>query len=119
MYNKYFTFQPDLIKAMPILKDALILTNDLDPLVIQDLICHELLPNQDLMIGTTAKLLICTVINSHGIAYWDLIFSYPLDDHKSFKICQKVEHNTIELDDSFNHSFTYGNGLYKISFKVG
>lgn len=119
MYNNYFTFQPDLTKAMPILKDALVLTNDLDPNAIQDVICQELLPAPFSMLGTTARLLICTVIISHNIAHWDLIFNCPIQDHKSFKICQEIENNSIELDDSFDHSAVYENSIYKISFKVG
>lgn len=118
MYNNYFTFQPDLTKAMPILKDALVLTNDLDPNAIQDVICQELLPAPISMLGTEVRLMLCTVIISHDIAYWDLIFNCPADN-KYLDLCNSIHQNSILLDDSFDHYIAYGNNIYKISFKVG
>jgi hypothetical protein len=118
MYNNYFTFQPDLTKAMPILKDALVLTNDLDPHAIQDVICQELLPAPFSMLGTDVRLQLCTVIISHDIAHWDLIFYCPAKD-KCLNLCKTIHENSIGLDDSFDHYTAYGNNIYKISFKVG
>lgn len=118
MYNNYFTFQPDLTKAMPILKDALVLTNDLDPNAIQDVICQELLPAPMQMLGTELRLLLCTVIISHDIAHWDLIFNCPPKE-KCQTLCSIIYTNSTGLDDSFDHFIACGNNLCKISFKVG
>lgn len=118
MYNNYFTFQPDLTKAMPILKDALVLTNDLDPNAIQDVICQELFPAPMQMLGTEVRLMLCTVIISHDIAHWDLIFNCPPKE-KCQTLCNIIHTNSIGLDDSFDHFIAYGNNLCKISFKVG
>lgn len=117
MSNNYFTFQPDLTKAYPILKDALVMTNDLDPIAIQDVLLNELLPPAFSMLGTEVKLLVTTVFIAHDIAHWDLIFSCPAKD-KAIQLCNIIYDNSIELDDSYDHYNVCGNGIYKISFKV-
>lgn len=115
----YFSFQPDLTASMPILKETnLILSEGVDPNMVQDVLIQELLPGAFSMLGTKVRLILVTVMISYDIAYWDLIFECP-NDNKYLDLCNSIHQNSILLDDSFDHQVIYGNNCYKLSFKVG
>lgn len=116
---QYYDFQPELIKAMPILsKTQLILTDNVDPNMVQDTIIHELLPGAFSIFGTQLRLnlVIVTIINN--IAYWDLLFAYPVGYHAK-NLLDHIYDQAIQLDDSFDHLQIGEDGIHKISFKVG
>lgn len=113
----YYTFQPDLTASMPILKEALLITNSLNPYSIQELITQELLPGAFSMLGTKVRLILVTVMESNDITYWDLIFRVNADT-KDLDLCHKIYENSIGLDDSYDHFEACGNDIYKIAFKI-
>lgn len=113
----YYTFQPDLTASMPILKEALLITDSLNSYPIQDVITKELLPGAFSMLGTKVRLILVTVIESHDVTYWDLIFKVNTDT-KDLDLCHKIYENSLDLDDSYNHFEACGNDIYKIAFKV-
>ena len=115
---QFYSFQPDLTKAYQILKDThIILSDEVDANSVQDVIIN-ILPGAFQILGTKVKLRIITVMVYNNVAYWDLIFEYPVDYNPS-NLLTHIFNETIELDDSFDHYQEGGNGLHKISFKVG
>ena len=84
-----YSFQPDLTKSYKILQDTIIILS------------------------------VITVMVYNNIAYWDLIFEYPKEDYNPSNLLTHIFNEAIELDDSFDHYQEGGNGLHKISFKVG
>lgn len=115
---QYYDFQPDLKKAMPILSEThLILQEGVNPQMVQDTLL-DLFPGAFSMLGTKLRLILVTVMTYNNIAYWDLIFEYPQDYYR-LGILNTVFDNAIELDDSFDHNQCGGEGIHKISFKVG
>lgn len=116
---QYYDFQPDLTKAYPILSETkLIITNNVDPNMVQDTIIKNLLPKPFSILGTKVRLSLVTVTIINNIAYWGLIFEYP-KDYEYLNILEAIFNNSIELDDSFEHTQCGGEGIYKISFMVG
>lgn len=116
---QYYDFQPNLIKAYPILSETkLILSDNVDPNMVQDIIVKGLLPKPFSILGTKVRLILVTVVIYNNIAHWDLIFEYP-KDYEYLNILEAIFNNSIELDDSFEHIQCGGQGIYKISFKVG
>lgn len=113
----YFTFQPDLTASMPILEEALLITNSLNPYPIQEVITQELLPGAFSMLGTKVRLILVTVIDSYDVTYWDLIFRVN-SDTKDLDLCHKIYENSIGLDDSYNHFEVWGNDIYEILFNI-
>lgn len=114
-----FNFQPDLTKAYPILSETrLILSDNADPNMVQDVIVKDLLPGAFSIIGTKVRLTLVTVCIAHDIAYWDLIFAYPIGYHAK-NLLDHIYDQAIQLDDSFDHSQIGEAGIHKISFKVG
>lgn len=114
----YYNFPPVITKAYPILKDALIITNNFDPSSIQEVITQELLPSVSSMLETKVKLILVTVMDSHDIAHWDLIFRVN-PNTKDLALCHDIYENSIGLDDSYDHFEACANDIYKISFMVG
>lgn len=115
---QYYDFQPDLTKAMPILsKTKLILTDNVDPNMVQDTIL-SLLPGAFSILGTKLRLTLVIVSIVHDIAYWDLLFAYPADYHAK-NLLDHLYDQVIQLDDSFDHFQIGEPGIHKISFKVG
>lgn len=114
---QYYNFSPVLTKAYPIIKDALIVTHNFDPSAIQEVITQELLPEASSMLGTNVKLILVTVMDSHYIAHWDLIFRVN-PNTKDLALCHDIFENSIELDDSCDHFEARASDIYKISFKV-
>ena len=116
---QYYNFQPDLTKAMPILSETrLILTDNVDPNMVQDTIIQDLLPSAFSMLGTKIRLILVIVSIVHDIAYWDLLFAYPTDYHAK-NLLDHIYDQAIQLDDSFEHFQIGEPGIHKISFKVG
>ena len=115
---QYYDFQPDLTKAMPILSNTrLILTDNVDPNMVQDTIL-SLLPGAFSILGTKLRLNLVIVSIINDIAYWDLLFSYPIGYHAK-NLLDHIYDQAIQLDDSFDHSQIGEDGIHKISFKVG
>lgn len=116
---QYYDFQPDLTKAMPILsKTQLILTDNVDPNMVQDIIVKGLLPKPFSILGTKLRLTLVIVSIVKDIAYWDLLFAYPADYHAK-NLLDHIYDQVIQLDDSFDHFQIGEPGIHKISFKVG
>ena len=117
---QYYDFQPDLVKAMPILSQTtMILTDDVDANSVQDTIIHDLLPGAFSMLGTKVRLILVTVSIVHDIAYWDLIFEFPEYD-KALPILDHITQASYGLEDSYDHMDIHdANHIYKLSFKVG
>ena len=115
---QYYDFQPELTKAMPILsKTQLILTDNVDPNMVQDTIL-SLLPGAFSILGTKLRLTLVIVSIVKDIAYWDLLFAYPADYHAK-NLLDYIYDQVIQLDDSFDHFQIGEPGIHKISFKVG
>ena len=116
---QYYDIQPDLTKAMPILSETnLVLSNEVDAHKVHDILIRDLLPGAFSMLGTKLRLTLVTVMLYNNIAYWDLIFEYP-KDYDRLNLLEAIFNNSIELDDSFDHNQFGGEGIHKISFKVG
>ena len=116
---QYYDFQPDLTKAYPILSETkLILADDIEPNLVQHTLIRGILPGAFSILGTKVRLILITVMVYNHVAYWDLIFEYP-KDYDNLNILNKIFDNTVELDDSFDHNQYGGEGIHKISFKVG
>ena len=114
-----FNFQPDLTKAYPILSETrLILSDNVDPNMVQDVIVKDLLPGAFSICGTKLRLTLVTVCIVHDIAYWDLLFAYPVDYHVK-NLLDHIYDQAILLDDSFDHFQIGEDGIHKLSFKVG
>lgn len=114
-----YSFQPDLTKSYKILQDTIIILSDeVDAHSVQDVIIN-LLPGAFQILGTKVKLMVITVMIYNNIAYWDLIFEYPKENYNPSNLLTHIFNEAIELDDSFDHYQEGGNGLHKISFKVG
>jgi len=116
---QYYDFQPDLTKAMPILSNTkLILTDNVDPNMVQDTIIQDLLPEAFSMLGTKLRLNLVIVSMINGIAYWDLLFEFPEYD-KALPILDHITQASYGLEDSYNHMDIHdANHIYKLSFKV-
>lgn len=116
---QFYDFQPDLVKAMPILsKTNLILTDNVDANLVQDTIIKDLLPGAFSMLGTKLRLTLVTVSIVHDIAYWDLVFAYPTwYDAKG--TLEYIYNQATLLDNSYDHFQIGEPGIHKISFKVG
>ena len=115
---QYFSFQPDLTKAYKILENTnLILHDEVDANSVQDVIL-DILPPAFSILGTKVRLILVTVMIYNNIAYWDLIFEYPVDYDPS-NLLTSIFDSAIEIDDSFDHNQAGGNGIHKLSFKVG
>lgn len=115
---QYYDFQPDLTKALPILsKTKLILTDNVDPNMVQDTIL-SLLPGAFSILGTKIRLNLVIVSIIKDIACWDLLFAYPANYHAK-NLLDHIYDQAIQLDDSFDHFQIGEPGIHKISFKVG
>lgn len=114
-----YSLQPDLTKSYKILQDTiLILSDEVDARSVLDVILN-LLPGASQILDTKVKLMVITVMVYNNIAYCDLIFEYPKENYDPSNLLTHIFNEAIDLDDSFNHYQEGGNGLHKISFKVG
>lgn len=117
---QYYDFQPDLKASYPIISETkLILTDNVDPSMVQNTLLKDLLPGASSMLGTEIRLILITVYLIHGIAYWELIFEFPEYD-KALPILDHITEASYGLEDSYDHYDIHdAEHIYKLSFKVG
>lgn len=121
---KRYTFSEDLISKYPLLKRTQLLLSEVVDLNSVEDVISDLLPEPSEM-DPQVSFLCLTVTLTHSIAYWDLIFEYP-NGYYPYPIMEYVQNQTIQLEDSFDHSPYLPPSLrekdqtiFKISFKVG